>query len=38
MLEVRNLKLYYRTLRGYVRAVDDVTFQVRDGELLGLAG
>lgn len=38
MLEVRNLKLYYKTLRGYVKAVDDVTFHVRDGELLGLAG
>lgn len=38
MLRVENLKLYYKTLRGYVKAVDDVTFEVRDGELLGLAG
>ncbi|WP_448376206.1 ABC transporter ATP-binding protein [Fervidobacterium sp.] len=38
MLRVDNLKLYYKTLRGYVKAVDDVTFDVKDGELLGLAG
>ncbi|MGQ9856408.1 MAG: ABC transporter ATP-binding protein [Fervidobacterium sp.] len=38
MLEVKNLKVYYRTLRGYVKAVDDVTFHVEDNELLGLAG
>lgn len=38
MLEVKNLKVYYKTLRGYVKAVDDVSFKVEDGELLGLAG
>jgi len=38
MLEVKNLKVYYKTLRGYVKAVDDVSFTVEDGELLGLAG
>lgn len=38
MLSVSGLKLYYRTLRGFVKAVDDVTFDVRDGEILGLAG
>ncbi|MEN3043271.1 MAG: ABC transporter ATP-binding protein [Fervidobacterium sp.] len=38
MLEVKNLKLYYKTLKGYVKAVDDVSFTVEDGELLGLAG
>jgi len=38
MLEVEGLKLYYKTLKGYVKAVDDVSFTVNDGELLGLAG
>jgi peptide/nickel transport system ATP-binding protein len=38
MLKVENLKLYYKTLKGYVKAIDDVTFDVRDREILGLAG
>ena len=37
-LDVRNLKVYYRTLHGDVRAVDDVTFGIADGEIMGLAG
>ena len=37
-LSVTNLKVYYRTVRGDVRAVDDVTFSVADGEIMGLAG
>lgn len=37
-LSVKNLKIYYRTLRGDVRAVDDVSFGVDDGEIMGLAG
>lgn len=38
LLEVKNLKMYYETLRGYVKAVDDVSFYVKRGEALGLAG
>jgi len=38
LLEVKNLRMYYETLRGYVKAVDDVTFYVKRGEALGLAG
>lgn len=37
-LNVENLKVYYDTLQGPVKALDDVTFQVRDGEILGIAG
>lgn len=38
LLQVENLKMYYETLRGYVRAVDDVSFQMDKGDALGLAG
>ena len=37
-LDVDNLKVYYRTLHGDVHAVDDVTFGIADGEIMGLAG
>ena len=38
LLRVENLKMYYETLRGYVQAVDDVSFNVYRKEALGLAG
>ena len=38
LLNVDNLKMYYKTLRGYVKAVDDVTFAVGKKEAIGLAG
>ncbi len=37
-LQVDDLKVYYRTLRGDVRAVDGVTFGIEDGEIMGIAG
>jgi peptide/nickel transport system ATP-binding protein len=37
-LEVQDLRVYYRTLKGDVRALDGVTFRVADGEIMGLAG
>jgi peptide/nickel transport system ATP-binding protein len=37
-LQVDNLRVYYRTLHGDVRAVDGVTFGIDDGEIMGLAG
>lgn len=45
LVEVRNLKTYFPVFRGilrhvvgYVRAVDNVSFSIRKGEVLGLVG
>ncbi|NLM97069.1 MAG: dipeptide ABC transporter ATP-binding protein [Halanaerobiaceae bacterium] len=45
ILEVKNLKKYFpvktgvfRKTTGYVKAVDDVSFYIREGETLGLVG
>jgi len=38
LLDVQGLKTYYATLRGSVKAVDDVGFKIEKGEALGLAG
>lgn len=37
-LQVDNLTVYYRTIRGYVRALEAATFSIADGEIAGLAG
>ncbi len=37
-LDVENLTVTYRTLRGDVRALERATFRVADGEIMGLAG
>ncbi len=37
-LEIKNLKVYYQTLRGQVKALDDISFKINDGDILGLAG
>ena len=37
-LRVENLTVYYQTLRGDVQALEDATFTIADGEIMGLAG
>ena len=37
-LRVDDLRVYYRTLAGDVKALDGVTFDLADGEIMGLAG
>lgn len=38
VLDVQNLKVYYETPTGDVRAVDDVSFKIDQGEIVGLVG
>jgi len=38
LLEVKDLIMYYETMKGDVKAVDDVRFTLEKGEALGLAG
>ena len=38
LLEVKNLRTHFKTRAGLVRAVDDVSFYLDRGELLGLVG
>jgi peptide/nickel transport system ATP-binding protein len=38
VLQVENLTVYYKTIRGYVQALEKATFTLADGEIMGLAG
>ena len=38
LLEVRNLKKYFKTPRGMLHAVDDVSFSIEKGHTLGIVG
>lgn len=38
LLEVKNLKMYFTTRTGDVHAVDDVSFELEKGKVLGIAG
>jgi peptide/nickel transport system ATP-binding protein len=37
-LQVKNLTVYYQTLKGDVRALENAAFTIADGEIMGLAG
>jgi peptide/nickel transport system ATP-binding protein len=37
-LQVEHLSVYYQTLKGDVQALEDATFTLADGEIMGLAG
>ena len=36
LIEVKNLKKYFKTNRGFLHAVDDVSFSIEKGKTLGL--
>lgn len=38
LLEVKDLKTYFYTFRGVVKAVDGISFTVEEGEVLGIVG
>lgn len=38
LLDVKNLKTYFYTDDGVVKAVDGIDFQVREGEIIGIVG
>lgn len=38
LLEVKGLKKYFKTPKGFLHAVDDVNFQIEEGETLGVVG
>jgi len=38
MIEIKNLKVNYKTQRGYIRAVDGVSLKIKKGESMGLVG
>jgi peptide/nickel transport system ATP-binding protein len=38
LLKVENLQMHYFTSKGAVRAIDDISFELRPGETIGLVG
>lgn len=38
LIEVKNLKKYFKTPRGTLHAVDDVSFSIKEGKTLGVVG
>jgi oligopeptide/dipeptide ABC transporter ATP-binding protein len=38
LLQVKNLKTYFKTMAGVVKAVDGISYHVNEGEVIGLVG
>lgn len=38
LLSIRNLETFYHTSKGLIRAVDDVSLEIDEGEIVGLVG
>lgn len=38
MIRINNVSLFYNTVQGTVKAVEDVSFEIYDGEIVGVAG
>ena len=38
ILHVENLKMYYHTSKGLVKAINDISFNIKKGETLGIVG
>ena len=38
LLEIQHLKKYFPTAKGYLHAVDDVSFTIEEGTTLGVVG
>lgn len=38
LLEVKNLKKYFKTSKGMLHAVDDISFSIEEGKTLGIVG
>lgn len=38
LLEVKNIKVYFHTLNGVVRAVDGISYYINEQEIIGLVG
>ena len=38
MIRIKNICAYYRTVQGTVKAVEDVSFDIYDNEIVGIAG
>ena len=38
MIRIKNVSLFYNTVQGTVKAVEDVSFDLYDGEIVGVAG